>query len=84
MKNETERDALAMTLLGKSAQDLNPLIKAGSERMNELGEEAKATGYILSDKVLAAYGEFDDQLRRLSDGSWRIARREARFVLHAG
>ena len=29
-------------------------------------------------------GEFDDQLRRLSDGSWRIARREARFVLHAG
>ncbi len=69
VKNETERDALAMTLLGKSAQDLNPLIKAGSERMNELGEEAKATGYILSDKVLAAYGEFDDQLQRLKTGS---------------
>ena len=69
VKNETERDALAMTLLGKSAQDLNPLIKAGSERMNELGEEAKATGYILSDKVLTAYGEFDDQLQRLKTSS---------------
>ena len=29
--NETERDALAMQLFGKSAQDLNPLIAQGSE-----------------------------------------------------
>ena len=29
VENETERDALAMALLGKSATDLNPLIEAG-------------------------------------------------------
>ena len=35
VENETERDALAMALLGKSATDLNPLIEAGSEKMEE-------------------------------------------------
>lgn len=29
-------------------------------------------------------GEFDDHLERMPDGTWRIARREASFVLHAG
>lgn len=27
-------------------------------------------------------GEFDDHLERMPDGCWRIARRQARFVLH--
>jgi hypothetical protein len=31
----------------------------------------------------AVVGEFDDHLRRGPDGRWRIARRLARFVLHA-
>lgn len=44
VENETERDAIAMTVLGKSAQELNPLIEAGAERMNELGEEAHKAG----------------------------------------
>lgn len=50
--NETERNALAMTLLGKSAQELNPLIEAGADRMHELGEEAHAAGDVLSDEML--------------------------------
>jgi predicted nucleic acid-binding Zn-ribbon protein len=33
VKNETERDALSMTLLGKSAKELNPLIEAGSKKL---------------------------------------------------
>lgn len=69
MKNETERDALAMQILGKSAQELNPLIEAGAARMNELGKEAQAAGYVLSDDMLAAYGAFDDQLQYLSVGA---------------
>ena len=48
MENETERDALAMQILGKSAQELNPLIEAGSARMQELGEQAEAAGYVMS------------------------------------
>ena len=69
MENETERDALAMTLLGKSARDLNPLIEAGASRMQELGEQAHQAGYVLGDEVLEAYGAFDDQMQYLAVGS---------------
>ena len=65
VENETERDALAMTILGKSAQELNPLIEAGAQRMQELGEEARNAGYILSEDMLAAYGALDDNLQYL-------------------
>lgn len=68
VENETERDALAMTLLGKSAQDLNPLIEAGSERMEELAEQAHDAGYVMSDEMLAAYGALDDQLQYMNNG----------------
>ena len=65
VQNETERDALAMTLLGKSAQELNPLIEAGAGRMQELGDQARAAGYVISDEVLAAYGALDDNIQYL-------------------
>lgn len=65
VENETERDALAMTILGKSAQELNPLIEAGAQRMQELGEEARNAGYVLSEDMLAAYGALDDNLQYL-------------------
>ena len=68
VENETERDALAMTLLGKSAQELNPLIEAGADKMKELGQQAHQAGYVLSDELLAAYGAFDDQLQYLNNG----------------
>ena len=66
MSNETERDAIAMDLLGKSAQDLNPLIKAGSDRMAELAEEAHNMGYVLDEDALDALGEVDDAMQRLN------------------
>lgn len=66
MQNETERDAVAMDLLGKSAQDLNPLIKAGSDRMAELAEEAHEMGYVLDKDALDALGEVDDAMQRLN------------------
>lgn len=69
VENETERDALAMQILGKSAQDLNPLILAGSQRMNELGKQAHDAGYVISDEMLNAYGALDDQLQYLSVGA---------------
>lgn len=69
MENETERDALAMQLLGKSAQELNPLIEAGSERMEELGQQARDAGYVISDDMLNAYGALDDKLQYLSVGA---------------
>lgn len=67
--NETERDALAMLILGKSAQELNPLIKAGSNRMEELGQQARDAGAVLSDEALNSFGAFDDQLQYLKVNS---------------
>ena len=68
IENETERDALAMTLLGKSAQELNPLIEAGADKMKELGDQAHQAGYVMSFDLLKAYGEFDDQMQYLNNG----------------
>lgn len=67
--NETERDATAMRLLGKNAQELNPLIKAGSDRMAELAREAHNAGYVMSDEMLESYGELDDELQRLKNST---------------
>ena len=66
MENETERDALAMQILGKSAQELNPLIEAGAERMQELTQEAQDVGAIMSEDTLSAMGAFDDSIQRLN------------------
>lgn len=65
LENETERDAIAMQLFGKSAQELNPLIEAGSEAVNELKQEAKDVGAVLSEDTLDVLGSFDDSIQRL-------------------
>ena len=41
MTNETERDALAQTLMGKSAAELNPLIEDGGETYKMVAETMK-------------------------------------------
>lgn len=69
VENETERDALAMTLFGKSAQALNPLIAQGSAGIAELTEEAKQMGAVLSEDQLSRFGGFDDAIQRLTAGS---------------
>lgn len=67
--NETERDALAMQIFGKSAQDLNPLIAQGSAGIAALTEEAKQMGAVLSEDSIAKLGAFDDSIQRLKQGS---------------
>jgi len=62
--NEAERDALAMELFGKSAQELNPLIIAGGDELNRLSEQAKQMGVMFSDEAVAAMGSFDDSIQR--------------------
>lgn len=60
--NETERDALAMAIFGKSAMELNPLIKAGSAGLKELTDEAEANGSVISNEGVAALDTFGDSL----------------------
>ena len=65
MTNETERDATAMVLFGKSAQDLNSVIKLGSKGVEEYAREAQEMGAVLSDDVLSTLGETDDAFQRM-------------------
>ena len=64
MENPTERDALAMELLGTSAQDLNPLILQGTDALRGLTEEAEANGYVLSTEQVEALAAVDDAYQR--------------------
>jgi len=65
MSNETERDALAMEIFGRSAQDLNPLIEAGSQKLKELAKEAHDVGYVMSDETVESFGEVDDAINKM-------------------
>jgi len=65
IENQTERDAIAMDLFGKSAKELNPLIDAGSDALAALGQEARDMGAVFSDDAIAAMGSFDDSIRRV-------------------
>ena len=64
--DETERDSIAMVLLGKSAQELNPLIAQGSEGIKALGDEAVKMGAVLSEDALNSLGALDDEMQRFS------------------
>ena len=52
IENETERDAMAMDLFGKSAQDLNPMILAGKDTLAEYAKQARDTGYVMDEEML--------------------------------
>lgn len=67
MTNETERDAVAMEILGRSARELNPLIEAGAARMQELAQEAHEAGYVMSKETLNALGGVDDAMNRFNN-----------------
>ena len=65
MENRTERDALAMDLMSESAQELNPLIDAGSGALKKYADEAHDMGYVLDNEALTALTEVDDAYQRL-------------------
>lgn len=64
MKNETERDAVGMQLLGKNATALNPLIEAGAEQINAWAKEAEDAGYIMSDDMIKGLVKVQDEFDR--------------------
>lgn len=65
VRNETERDAIAMAIFGKSAQDLNPLILGGADALKKYGEEAQSKGLIISQEALDSANEFNDYLDKI-------------------
>lgn len=67
MENATERDAVSMSIFGKSAQDLNTLIATGSEGIAAYAEEAHKAGAVLDTETLDALGAVDDSLQRFNN-----------------
>ena len=63
MTNETERDALAQQLMGKSAAELNPLIKDGGETYKQVSETLKKYDLDYVDQeTLNKANKFNDEL----------------------
>lgn len=69
VKNETERDALAMQIFGKSAQELNPLIDVGSKTLKEFGDQARQMGYVMDSNTLDSFGRLDDAMQIFNNQS---------------
>lgn len=65
MKDETQRNALANDLFGKSYADLAPLLGEGSAGIDALRQEAVDLGIVMSGDSVAAGAKFDDTLDTL-------------------
>lgn len=65
IKNETERDTLAMKIFGKSADELAGLIDDGGEALRNLGDEAQSLDRIIPQEVLERANHFNDTLDEL-------------------
>lgn len=64
IENEAERDAVSMSLFGKSATELNPMIEAGSDALRDFSDEAHDMGYVLDKDALKALGRVQDEFDR--------------------
>lgn len=63
MTNETERDALAMKLMGKSASELNPLIEDGGRTYERMAQMYSKYGLqIVDQKTLDNANKFNDEI----------------------
>lgn len=65
VQNETERDALAMELFGKSAADLSGIVDDGGVALMSYGSEAEELGLILSQDNVDAANKFNDAMDQL-------------------
>lgn len=65
VQNETERDALAMELFGKSAADLSGIVDDGGAALMSYGSEAEELGLILSQDNVDAANKFKDAMDQL-------------------
>ena len=65
VKNESERAAIASSILGKSAVNLAPLLGQTAEQTEALKEEARQYGMVLSDNAVTASVAFTDSMDKL-------------------
>jgi hypothetical protein len=68
IQNPAERDALAMEIFGKSAMELNPLIKAGTAEIAALSQEARDMGAVVGEDTIGGLATFSDTLDGMKAG----------------
>lgn len=66
MEDETQRNAAAQEIFGRSYAELLPLLNSGADGIAELMQEAEDYGMVMSDEAVAASAAFEDSLTRLS------------------
>ena len=73
MTNETERDAIAMALMGKSATELNPLIEDGGETYKRVADLMANNGLeIVDQETIDKANQFNDYLDEIK-ATWGAA-----------
>lgn len=65
IENRTERDAAAMSLMGESARELNPIIAQGSSILQQYAKDAQDTSYVLSTDQVEALAAVDEKYQEL-------------------
>ena len=77
IQNETEQDALAMTIFGKSANELGTLINGGSEQLAEFSKYLEENGLILSQDELNTLNDTNDALDTIKATLQAVSQRVA-------
>lgn len=67
IENVAERDAISMAIFGRSAQDLNTLIEAGSGSLQAYGREAQQLGIIMSEDQIQALSSMQSSFDKLNN-----------------
>ena len=62
VENETQRDALAMEIFGKSAASLAGIVDDGGEALRNYGKDAEDLGLIMSQDTLDAANKLNDAI----------------------
>jgi len=81
MKDETQRNALANDIFGKSYAELSPLLAEGSEGMKNMKDEAVKMGGVLSNETVSAGAEFGDTIDKLKTAGMGLFNNIASSVL---
>ena len=65
IQNETERDAAAMAIFGRSADSLAGIVDDGGAALKAYGQEAEDLGIILSEDTVDSLNDVNDKLDKL-------------------
>ncbi len=73
VEDKTKRAALANDLLGKSGQELAPLLNAGAGSVEDLKNKANELGIVLSDEAIDSGVKFTDTMDQLKRSFGAVA-----------